>query len=93
MLPPGPPRAALSSQLVITKLRTFVYRLLGDLLVAGGVVLLLWDGPDALLARRLTWQVVPGYYRAAVMDIVMPGVPVEDVIVSVRQKDPAFPFS
>lgn len=42
---------------MITQLRTYVYRLLGDLLMAGGVVVLLWDGPDALLARHLTWQV------------------------------------
>jgi len=43
---------------MITRIRAYVYRLLGDLLMAGGVVLLLWDGPDALLARRLTWQIV-----------------------------------
>lgn len=42
---------------MLTRIRATVYRMLGDLLLAGGVVLLLWDGPDALLARRLTWQV------------------------------------
>jgi len=43
------------------------------------------------MARELLQGAEPGHFRAAVLDVVMPGSPIEDVIVGMRQREPGFP--
>jgi signal transduction histidine kinase/ActR/RegA family two-component response regulator len=43
------------------------------------------------LARTLLMNAAPGHFRAAILDVVMPGSPIEDVIVGMRQREAGFP--
>jgi signal transduction histidine kinase/ActR/RegA family two-component response regulator len=43
------------------------------------------------VARSLLASAARGHFRAAILDVVMPGTPIEDIIVGMRQREPGFP--
>lgn len=86
----SPERAVnFSGQLLVADDDPDVRRNVGRLLESFGLTASVCDSGS--VARSLL-TADPARYRAAVLDVVMPGAPVEDVVRAVREKEPGFPI-